>query len=163
LCQRLETHFESAIIFFARETEKGRPRLEHLICANFAVPQVQDRVEVSNPVFGKDIAFFRERRLHYFRSSRHGGTGIRARKIHQMRMKDVVHRERNRVQWFLVVLGGEQIVDVSDADLGGIAGIDRAAARARAVQLRRGVVGVKDVFSFDTEASKYALNNGAYV
>ena len=62
----------------------------------------------------------------------------------------------NQMAWsgFFAVLRCEQIVDVRDADLRGIAGIDGAAACAGAVEFRRGVVGVDDVFGLQPEAGE---------
>ena len=40
----------------------------------------------------------------------------------------------------------DQVVDVRDADLCREARVDRAAARAGAIQVRTGVVGINDVF-----------------
>ena len=67
-------------------------------------------------------------------------------------VQHVVHREEDRVQRLLAMLLLNQVVDVRNADLGREAGIDRAAARARAIQLGTGVVGVNDVFRLHAQA-----------
>ena len=58
---------------------------------------------------------------------------------------------------FLLCLVAMQVVDMRDADLRGIAGIDRAPARAGAVKLRRGVVGVDDIFRLESEAGEVGV------
>src|SRR5580658_3344431 len=57
----------------------------------------------------------------------------------------------------LAVLGGQQVIDVSDADLGWIAGIDGATARPRAIQLRGCVVGVDDVLRLESETREIRI------
>ena len=60
------------------------------------------------------------------------------------------------------VLHLDQVVDVRDADLCREARIDRAAARARAIQFLAGEIGVDDVFRGTPRPCRYALKNGAY-
>ena len=82
--------------------------------------------------------------------------------LHQRRVQHVDHREEDDVERLLAVLLLNQVVDVRDADLRREAGIDRAAAGARAVQLRTGVVGIDDVLRLDARGSRSsALNSGA--
>ena len=103
-------------------------------------------------VLGEDVVFLGERGLHRLRRRRHRRAGVRAGQLHQRRVQHVVHREEDRVERLLAVLHLDQVVDVRDADLRREARIDGAAAGAGAIQLRRGVVGVDDVFRLHAEA-----------
>ena len=76
----------------------------------------------------------RERRLHHLWSRRHGRAGVRTGQIDQRRMQHVVHGEPDGVERLLAVLYGQQVVDVRDADLGGIARIDGPTAGTGAMR-----------------------------
>ncbi len=103
-------------------------------------------------MLGEDIVFLGECGLHRFRSSSHCGTRIRSNNLYQRRVQHVVHREEDRFQRLLAVFLLNQVVDVRNSDLGWEAWINRATARARAVELGTGVVGVNDVLRLHAEA-----------
>jgi hypothetical protein len=61
------------------------------------------------------------------------------------------------VERLLCVFGGEQIVDVRDAYLRRIAWVDGTAACSCAVQFLRRVIGVNNVFGFQSETGEVRI------
>src|SRR6201996_1455186 len=74
-----------------------------------------------------------------------------------MGMQHVIHREPDGMERLLAVLGGQQVIDVSDTDLRRITGIDRSTARSGAIQFRCRVVGVDDVFRLEPETREIGV------
>ena len=155
--QRLEADFDRAVVLFQRQTHDWLPRLQHLMGEQFPVGEIQDRIYILHVVLGKDVVLFGECRLHRFGRCGDRRAGVRAHDLDQRRSKHVVHREEDDVQRLLAVLLLNQVVDVGDADLGGEAGIDCAPARARAVEIRTGVIGVDDIFRLHAQAFEVSV------
>ena len=155
--ERLEANFEGALILFAAEAEDRPPRLVHLVGADLVVLQIEDRIEIENAILREDIALLGEGGLYRLWRRGHRRAGIRAGQVHEMAVQHVIHREPDRVERLLAVLGGKQVVNVRDADLRGITRIDRAAASSGAIQLRRGVVGVENVLGLEAEGGEVSI------
>src|SRR5579864_1078584 len=118
----------------------------------FAVGEIQYRIDVFHVVLSKYIVLLGKRRFYRLRRCGDGGTGIGSNDLHQRRVQDVVHREEDGVERLLLVLLLNEVVDVRDADLCREAGINRAATRSRAIKFRTRIVGIDDVLWLNAKA-----------
>src|SRR5271156_3416898 len=155
--ERLEASFEGTLVLFSAEAEHRCPHFIHLICTYSAVLKIEDRIKIENIVLREDIALLGEGRLHGFGSCSHRGAGVRTGKVYEMGVQYVIHREPDRVERLFAVLGREQVVNVRNANLRRIAGVDGAAAPTRTIELRRGVVGVEDVLGFEAKTGEITV------
>src|ERR1700743_204582 len=76
VCQRFETHIESAFILFTAKPQHRTPCFEHLVGTDPLILEIQDWIDVGNAMLGKDIAFLHESGLYRLRSRGHSGTSI---------------------------------------------------------------------------------------
>ena len=107
--------------------------------------KIEQRIQIEDPVFRKDVRFLGKGRLHDFRRQGRGRTGVAGPDVDQRRAQDVEHREENAVERFSLVLFEDQVVDVRQRQLGGITGIDRAALGPDPEHFLGGEIGIDDV------------------
>src|SRR5271165_3141549 len=150
--ERLIAGLDGALVLFGRQAEQGLESGEHLVRQQLAVLQVENRIDVLHLVFGKDIALLGIRGFDRLGTRRHRGAGVRSGEIDERRVEDVHHGEEDQVERLLGGFDGEQIMDVSDADLCRETRIDGSAAGAGAIKLRTGVIGVNEILGFEAEA-----------
>ncbi len=115
--QGLESGVQRAFIFFAGKTQYRTPGLKHLVGTDSLILQIQDWIEVTDPIVSEDFTLLGKGRFDYLRRGGHRRASIGTGQVDQRGMQHVVHREPDRVQWLLAVLGRDEIVNVRDANL----------------------------------------------
>src|SRR5262249_1502307 len=83
ILQRFESSLDGTLIFLFRNTKDWRPGFKHLVSKQLAVGKVQNRIEICNSIFGKDVSLFREGGFDCTRSRCDCRAGVRATGLYQ--------------------------------------------------------------------------------
>jgi len=153
----LESGLDRALIFLFGKTQHGRPGLKHLVREQLLIGQVQQGIQIPDPMFGEDVRLLGEGSLDGTGTRGGGGARVGSLQPYQRRTQDIDHRKEDHVERFAHSFHEHQVVDMRDADLGRETGVDRATAGAGAVEFVAGVVGIDDVFRRHAEAFQVSV------
>ena len=134
--------------------------LVHLPLEQVGLGEIDEGIQEQDALFGEQVAFLGERRLHRFRRSRHGGAATAGLRLVQVAGEAIDHRKEDDVERLLGVHFVQQVVHVRNAQLRGEARVDGAALGAFLVQLLAGEIRVDDVLRLDAQRREVAREDG---
>ena len=147
-----ETNGDGAIVLLPAEAQDRLPGLPHLAREEFAMREVDQRMDVLDAALGNEVCFFGKGRFYCLRRHRGRRAGVVGPRIDQRRGQHIKHGEEDHVERLAPMLLKKQIMKVGNGDLRGVTGIDRTPAGAGTVHFAGRDIRVNDVFRAHAEA-----------
>ena len=138
-------------ILFPGEPEHVGKLVIHLFDEQGRFSRIHKRVAEQDVAFLEDIPFLGERSLHRFRRGGHSRAGAMSLHVLHVTREIVDHGTENDVEWLLLVVNVQQVMDVRDPHLGRETRIDGPALGPFLVERFACVIGVDEVLRWNPE------------